>query len=133
MKKYRNTSERLLATRTTHSSRKDLAHKFLYSALALSALFSATAFSDEWRPRHALVPHRRAQSRPAGQPHGRIASRARNSRRGRSVEDANESLARGTAPAFALPGHGVRAARAGLDAARVCASPDADLGSYILR
>jgi gamma-glutamyl hercynylcysteine S-oxide synthase len=56
MKKYRNTSERLLATRTTHSSRKDLAHKFLYSALALSALFSATAFSDEWRPRHALVP-----------------------------------------------------------------------------
>jgi hypothetical protein len=30
--------------------------KFLYFVLAICAMISATAFSDEWRPRHALVP-----------------------------------------------------------------------------
>ncbi len=76
---------------------------------------------------------RRAQSHPAGRPRGRIASWARKSRRGGCLAGANESVAGGTAPAIALPGHGVRAARAGLDAARVFPSPDADLGPHILR
>src|ERR1700722_10136493 len=53
MKKYRNALERLLARGPAHSSRKDLPRKFLYLVLAISAM---TAFSDEWRPRHALVP-----------------------------------------------------------------------------
>jgi hypothetical protein len=53
MKNYRNAVERLLARGPAHSSRKDLARKFLYLVLAISAM---TAFSDEWRPRHALVP-----------------------------------------------------------------------------
>src|ERR1700683_1121488 len=56
MEKIRNASEKLLARGPAHSSRKSLARKFLRPALALSALISATAFSDEWRPRHALVP-----------------------------------------------------------------------------
>ena len=55
MKKYSSTLERLLARRPPHSSRKDLSRKFLYSVVAVSALISTTAFSDEWRPRHALV------------------------------------------------------------------------------
>jgi hypothetical protein len=56
MKHYCNALARLLTWRPTQSSRKSLARKFLRPALALSALISATAFSDEWRPRHALVP-----------------------------------------------------------------------------
>ena len=56
MKMYSSALEKLLTRSPTHSSRRNHARKFLYSALALSALISATAFSDEWRPRHALVP-----------------------------------------------------------------------------
>ena len=56
MKKYRSASKRLHAGRSAHSSRKGTVRKFFYPALVISALISATAFSDEWRPRHALVP-----------------------------------------------------------------------------
>jgi hypothetical protein len=56
MKKHRNALERLLVKALAHASTKDLARKFLYLVLAISAMISATAFSDEWRPRHALVP-----------------------------------------------------------------------------
>ena len=131
MEKYRNAVERLLARGPTHSSRKDLSPKFLYLALTLSAMISATAFSDEWRPRHALVPPTGVLNltQPAGPgrycfPGPKSARRMPGGRKwkpgGRNGSSDCVTRAR------------IRSARTCLDAARVCASPAADLGPHFL-
>ena len=54
MKLYTSIKGHSPMIRHPHSARRS--HRFGYATLLAFVMISATAFSDEWRPRHALVP-----------------------------------------------------------------------------